>query len=296
MNEMRKGILITSFVVALLNSWHCCANDRLSKLLLRNTIKIEVKLTNGMSSEGTGFFYAFACNSTNSVPAIVTCAHVINGATNGVLIFSSAAGSNRSPGRNEIRIDAFDQNWVKHPEVDLAVMPLAPIINVLGDKGIKLDMVQFYSGNLPSTNELMDASAFTSVRMAGYPLGIWDSVNNLPIIRTGAVASDLSVDYNGKPDFLVDIAVFPGSSGSPLVYMDEGVPSIGVVEFSQSPRMSLLGIAAESITWKTTSKVTIVPIPTAYELEANVPFQINLAVIIKAEKLRYFDDYFSKHH
>ena len=42
---------------------------------------------------------------------------------------------------------------------------------------------------------------------------------NLPLIRTGMIASHPKYDYNGKPIFIIDAQVFPGSSGSP-VYID----------------------------------------------------------------------------
>ena len=51
--------------------------------------------------------------------------------------------------------------------------------------------------------------------MIGYPDGIWDSVNNLPVIRKGITATHPHISWNGKTEFLTDIASFPGSSGSP---------------------------------------------------------------------------------
>lgn len=45
------------------------------------------------------------------------------------------------------------------------------------------------------------------------------SFSNLPLIRTGMIASHPKYDYNGKPIFIIDAQVFPGSSGSP-VYID----------------------------------------------------------------------------
>ncbi len=52
--------------------------------------------------------------------------------------------------------------------------------------------------------------------MIGCPRGISDEVNNLPIVRRGITATSLSKLYNGKPEFMVDMACFPGSSGSPI--------------------------------------------------------------------------------
>ena len=52
--------------------------------------------------------------------------------------------------------------------------------------------------------------------MIGCPNGISDSVNNLPIIRRGITATSIANHYNGKDEFMVDMACFPGSSGSPV--------------------------------------------------------------------------------
>jgi len=44
--------------------------------------------------------------------------------------------------------------------------------------------------------------------MIGYPSGLWDTKNNLPIVRKGITATTPYFDYNGKREFLVDIAAF----------------------------------------------------------------------------------------
>lgn len=62
--------------------------------------------------------------------------------------------------------------------------------------------------------------------MIGYPNGLWDSQNNLPIIRRGITATSVKKDYNGKKEFLIDAAVFPGSSGSPVFIFNEGSYSV----------------------------------------------------------------------
>jgi hypothetical protein len=59
------------------------------------------------------------------------------------------------------------------------------------------------------------------VAMIGYPNGLWDDTNNYPIIRQGHVATSPQVDYKGKKEFLLDIALYPGSSGSPIVFIEE---------------------------------------------------------------------------
>jgi hypothetical protein len=55
--------------------------------------------------------------------------------------------------------------------------------------------------------------------MVGYPTGLWDDVHNSPLFRTGSTATHPAVDFQGRPEFVVDLACFPGSSGSPVFAM-----------------------------------------------------------------------------
>lgn len=58
-----------------------------------------------------------------------------------------------------------------------------------------------------------------SIYFVGYPDNRYDIANNLPLIRTGIIASNPKLDFNGSKQFIIDAQVFPGSSGSP-VYID----------------------------------------------------------------------------
>lgn len=56
----------------------------------------------------------------------------------------------------------------------------------------------------------------------GYPKGFFDSKNFLPVMRSGTIASIPQVDFNGKPQILIDAQVFPDSSGSPVFKLHNG--------------------------------------------------------------------------
>lgn len=58
--------------------------------------------------------------------------------------------------------------------------------------------------------------------MVGYPNGIWDQRYNFPVFRSGVAATHYRYDWNGRPEFLIDCACFPGSSGSPVLICDVG--------------------------------------------------------------------------
>ncbi|TFD74495.1 hypothetical protein E3T48_13320 [Cryobacterium fucosi] len=86
-----------------------------------------------------------------------------------------------------------------------------------------------------------------TVTFIGYPNGLYDSASLLPIVRQGYAATAMNVDYEGKPTFLIDASVFPGSSGSPVFLVPR--PSVpdkrGNITIGGHPRPPiLLGIVA----------------------------------------------------
>ena len=100
-------------------------------------------------------------------------------------------------------------------------MPLAGIMQVLKEQGKHLDYAPIHANLIPSQAELAKYGVFQEVKFVGYPIGIWDEKNNLPIMRRGMTATDPAIDYNGRGEFLVNAAVYPGSSGSPVYIANE---------------------------------------------------------------------------
>ena len=67
-----------------------------------------------------------------------------------------------------------------------------------------------------SNTQLESLMAVEDVIMVGYPIGLADDIHNLPLIRSGITASHPAIDFRCKPEGVVDMACFPGSSGSPV--------------------------------------------------------------------------------
>jgi len=57
----------------------------------------------------------------------------------------------------------------------------------------------------------------------GYPHNYYDKTHNLPIWKTGHIASEPEIDFEGKPLLLLDISAFPGMSGSPVLAQSTGM-------------------------------------------------------------------------
>ena len=197
-----------------------------AEVLMHTTVRLECTLNNGRVSTGTGFFFSFKVDDKTHVPVIITNKHVINGSKAGafVLTRSNEQGEPVHGSTERIVLDNFESLWLKHPEdnVDLAVFPLAPLYHQAEAKGINFFAPPMGEDLLPSEAKLADLSGLESITMIGYPNGIWDEKNNLPIVRRGITATNPKYDYNGLPLFVIDCACFPGSSGSPVLIFDQG--------------------------------------------------------------------------
>ena len=91
-------------------------------------------------------------------------------------------------------------------------------------------------------SELQQIDALEDVIFVGYPELAYDQRNNLPVFRRGITATFPWIDYKGKPEFLIDASVFPGSSGSP-VFIYNRPPWLNKYGQSQhEERLLLLGV------------------------------------------------------
>jgi hypothetical protein len=55
-----------------------------------------------------------------------------------------------------------------------------------------------------------------AVSIIGFPKGL-TSAGKFPIWKTGHIASDIDIDWDGKPAFLIDATTKGGMSGSPVI-------------------------------------------------------------------------------
>lgn len=264
----------------------------LSEQLLYLTVRIECEYSNGMHGTGTGFFFRFLENEETGehVPVVITNKHVINGAIKGRLIFCirKADGTPDDSHHYAMYIDGFESMWRKHPDtnVDLCAMPLAPILNTAETQNIKPFYITFSKENLPTEKFLNEVSALEDIIMVGYPNGIWDEKNNKPIFRKGITATDMKFDYNGKTEFVIDAACFPGSSGSPVMIFNQGMytDKFGNT-YAGGGRAVLLGILYAGPQAIAEGEVHTVVIPTVEKNIALSHIPNNLGYVIKAERI-----------
>ena len=168
-------------------------------------------------------------------------------------------------------------------------MPIAPLLTAANEEGIRFFFTTMDKSLIPSAEEIDDMLGLETVTMVGYPNGLWDHVNNLPIFRRGVLATDYKRDWNGKKEFLIDAACFPGSSGSPVMLLDIGGFHTKKAMHVGAARVKLLGVLYAGPQHTIHGKVQVVVVPTQHNAVAIAGIPNNLGIIIKAEQLLAFE-------
>lgn len=271
----------------------------ISEQLQYSTVRIECEHSGNAKSTGTGYFFRFKENKENSehIPVVITNKHVINGAIKGRIIFTKMdnSGNPIDTEHFSISIENFESYWRKHPnsDVDLCAMPIAPFLNAANSQGQKLFYIPLDKSLIPSDSQLEELSALEDVVMVGYPNGIWDRTNNKPIFRKGVTATHPFFDYNGKKEFMIDAACFPGSSGSPIFLLNEGGyrDKKGNTYLGKT-RIYLLGTLYAGPQHTATGEIKVINIPTSEKPIAISSIPNNLGLIIKSLRIKELEDLF----
>lgn len=95
-------------------------------------------------------------------------------------------------------------------EVDVAAIPIAP--DALPSERL---VRPFSPAHLQHTLEELEVGA--ALHIAGFPLGFYDTLHHLPVVRQGTIASAFGVRFQGEGYFLTDARTHRGMSGAPVV-------------------------------------------------------------------------------
>jgi hypothetical protein len=265
----------------------------LSEQLIHSTVRIECELGSGSFTSGTGYYFQFEING-NSIPLLVTNKHVIEDSITGHLHFTleDEFGNPNIGDKIKYRISNFENSWILHPEddIDLCVFPLAKIFQDFRKTGKEIYFMPFQKNEAPSDDNLRELNALEDITMIGYPNGLWDEHNNLPIIRKGITATPPYIDFDNKPEFLIDAACFPGSSGSPFLILNEGsyTPKLRVPVLGD--RVYLLGTLYAGPQYTAEGDIITIKIPIVNKKITVTDIPTNLGFVIKTKKLLEFED------
>lgn len=263
-----------------------------SEQLAFTTVRIQCESKTGNVSIGTGSFFNFKFNGDQQVPVIITNRHVINDSTIGTfqLTSSNTDGTPQIGKFDNIIVDDFEKRWIPHPntEIDLCIMPLAPLFTEAQKQGKSVFHKQFDEGLLPSQQLLTELTALEEVLMVGYPVGLWDSTNNMPIFRRGITATHPNINFEGREEFLIDVACFPGSSGSPVLLYNLGNYTNRQGGTVIGTRIALLGILYAGPQFTVEGEIKVLPIPIQMKPIPISRIPINLGIVIKAKQILEF--------
>lgn len=250
------------------------------------TVRVDGVDANGSRCFGTAFFVRIDADRFQQPQlALVTNKHVVAGVSNATLRFHQA-GSDLTPSGEvlETNVANFAGKWIMHPDasVDLCIASLGTFTGGLVGLGKRALTAHVIPEHLPDESELQTMSAVEDVLMVGYPIGITDSASNLPIIRRGITAIHPSVDFNSQPISVIDMACFPGSSGSPV---------FAVTDLQDGRRqVTFLGVLFAGPTFDMHGRIVTAPIPTSHQMSSVTRGMIHLGYIVKARELQVLID------
>jgi len=178
--------------------------------------RIECYVNGGMEAEASGFFYEIG-----EALYLVTNRHVVIDDDDCLFPDELRVLLHTNPqnlGENGILSIPLYQCglpvWLEHPtfgsEVDVVAVPV-DARSVRSQFLIQAFNDSFHLPNNPIVSLGQD------LIVLGYPLGLYDTMHNLPLVRNATVASTFGVPFQGKQYFLVDSRLHSGSSGSAVL-------------------------------------------------------------------------------
>ena len=256
--------------------------------LIRSTVRLGCENLRGEMSFGTGYIFLFCEVDGKGIPCIVTNKHVVKDAVRGFfnLTVADADGGAKLGHHERVTLENLQRFCIPHPDasIDLVAIPIGPILNNASKRGSGYHIASL-SRQLMATTELLNSlTSMEEIVMIGYPNGLWDEANNLPIIRKCITATHARLRLNDKPEFLIDAACFPGSSGSPVFLANIGGYSSGGA-WAFGDRIALLGTLYAGPQFTTQGEIVVVNVPTDTKPVAVGSIPINLGYVIQANEL-----------
>jgi hypothetical protein len=119
-------------------------------------------------------------------------------------------------------------------ELDRAAMPGNCVLRAFGPQHLAAGFHLFKVGD--------------RLAIPGFPLGFFDTVHHLPVVRQSSIASSYGVRFQGLGYFLTDARMHRGSSGSPVLAQVEPVTA-------GQPAWCLLGVHSSRMDMTTRDRV-----------------------------------------
>lgn len=249
------------------------------------------------TSQGTGFLFVLRSPLDDQVtfPVILTNKHVVNGCSQLSTTITTV------PTQDSVREDCTADGMTHHtvqthhlqhfvlshpdPNTDLCAILAMPFMGHLIESQAPILRHMFLDENwLPSAELRSLLRPVEKIVMVGYPNGLWDQTHNLPIVRDGLTGSHPLLNWNGVQQFVVDAACFPGSSGSPVFLLEDGMYRIPG-GYTPGTRVALLGILFGGPLLTMEGRLEQRPIPTAVNEVPVFNAMMNLGYVVRADAI-----------
>ncbi|MBL4732407.1 MAG: trypsin-like peptidase domain-containing protein [Rhizobiaceae bacterium] len=264
--------------------------------MIHTTTLIQTSGSGNGEKSATAFVFGFPIptNPTHFIPTLISNRHVIQGSTDYHFKFTLTNPSSGEPQLGDIhRVNGQSNEWVMHPDndVDLAMLPLSTRMTMSKENGKACYIKGFGPQDILNEKQLRELLLpVEEILMVGYPSGLIDDVNNLPIVRQGITATAVYNSYNGQNQFLTDCASFGGSSGSPIVWRDFST-KLGRSPFVSHDKRkhALLGVHFSGFGWKQGIGVHEMG-ETFHNQDTSVPtMPVNIGRCIRADEILKFE-------
>jgi hypothetical protein len=267
----------------------------LAQRLLFNTVRVETFDQSGDPvGVGTSFVISHELEGYGRELFLVTNKHVIEHGFTANMYFTKVKDGAPDIGNPFfVRFDLFEWGWHGHQDesVDITIHPISWLFDIIDTSGVSAFLMDVSTDIIVTPERAETLDAVEEILFIGYPNGLYDRKNYVPIIRRGTTATPISLDYDGLPVFLIDASVFPGSSGSPVF---RHIPTIDGQSVAQ---LQLLGIIS-SVFFRTESgTIEIRPAPTNVSgAVIKTREMIDLGMVFKSHLIiETINDFWEKH-
>lgn len=251
-----------------------------TKQLILSTVRI-IAYTKKGTATGTGFVYLHKRNGKSRY-FVVTNKHVIKDAIRGEMIFHEGElinGKMTPKLRCGLSVPFNEHDFWGNSNnlIDIAVMNISTIVNVNLENFYLMAITEKVRPKDEKKDKLI--SPIEEVLFIGYPIGIWDTKNYLPIVRKGITATPYYINFENEKKYLIDAAVFPGSSGSPVFIYRSGTHLDNSGDMQIGEQLYFIGIISEYLKVTKKGKIIKEEIPSSLESYVEIDQALNLGIV-----------------
>ena len=167
-----------------------------SEQILFSTVRVETTRSDGRAYVGTAFVVRY--EEVEGRLFLVTNKHVVADMTSGNLFFTERQdGAPVLGSKITVRMTGVDVQWTGHPDpmVDVSVALLDDSFELVSGRSGNVYFRAIPTSMFADSSGIQSLDPLEEIVFVGYPVGLYDEYNLLPITRQGITATHPSIDY-----------------------------------------------------------------------------------------------------